>query len=358
MRRTLAVLVVGLLAGFAAGIGLTRDRETVSPSPSGGIDLVSAGATFPYPLLRRWFAEYATATGVRINYLSVGSGEGIRLLFEEEVDFGVSDRPLRPGELARAGCGPLTIPLVLGAVVVAYNVPSLEGPLRIDAEVLAGIFLGRITRWNDRGLRGLNPSAALADLPIQVAHRVRTGGTNEVFASYLALSPAWRAAQTDDELRWPVGSSFEGNEGVASQVRTTPGSIGFMEHAYAKQARLSVAAVRNSAGVFVRPSSAALAATAAELLTAAVADTATGLVTARGADAYPTVGISRLIADHVLREATRSAHLTAFVQWALTDGAPSASATGYAPLSSAVALRQIARLNALQPGKCPGPVAR
>lgn len=353
--RAAALLWIGLLGGFAAGIEYIRTRPAGPPPPSGGIDLVGAGATFPYPLYRRWFAEYRDASGVRINYFSVGSGEGTRLLFEEEVDFGATDRPLRAAERARARCGPVEIPTVIGAIAVVVNLPRIASPVRLDAEVLAGVYLGRIAQWDDPALRALNPTLALPAMPIRVVHRARTSGTSEVFADYLATSPSWRAAQRDTIARWPVGEAVEGNEGVAAQVKVSEGALGFVELSYAQQSNLATAALRNIAGAFVRPDSGSLARTATELLSTARADTLHGLVGARDAGAYPVAAITRLVVDKALGDATRGAHFLAFARWALRDGARSATALGYAPLPPGELRRQLARLDSLAPGQCPAP---
>ena len=354
--RAAALLWLGLLAGFAGGIEWIRTRPAPPPAPSGGIDLVGAGATFPYPLYRRWFAEYREASGVRINYFSVGSGEGIRLMLDENVDFGATDRPLRAAERARARCGPVEVLTVAGAIAVAVNLPAIGNPVHLDAEALAAIYLGRVTRWNDAMIRALNPTLALPDAGIHVVQRASTSGTSEVFADYLDGAIAWRAARGDSLARWPVGERLEGNEGVAAQVRSTVGSIGFVELTYARQAGLAVAALRNRAGRFVLPDSTSLARTASELLaTAAAADTLHGLVGARDAGAYPVVAVTRLVADQSLGDPRRAAHFIAFARWALREGARSAAALGYAPLPPSVARRQLQRLDALQPGTCPTP---
>jgi len=352
--RTIALLWLGLLAGFAVGVEWIKTRPA-RPTPSGGIDLVGAGATFPYPLYRRWFAEYRDASGVRINYFSVGSGEGIRLLLDENVDFGATDRPLRADERARARCGPVEVPTVVGAIAVVVNLPTIANAVRLDADALAAIYLGRITRWNDAALRTLNPALALPDAPIRVVQRARTSGTSEVFADYLAESATWRTARGDEGTDWPVGERVEGNEGVAAQVSATVGALGFVELSYAQQSRLAVAALRNRATRFVLPDSTGLAHTAAELLGPPSADSLHGLVGALDARAYPVVAITRLVADRALGDSTRGAHFIAFARWALRDGARTATALGYAPLPPEMTRRQLERLEALRPGTCPAP---
>lgn len=354
--RAAAFTWLGLLAGFAAGIEWINTRPDPPPAPSGGIDLVGAGATFPYPLYRRWFAEYREAAGIRINYFSVGSGEGIRLLLDEDVDFGATDRPLRVDERARARCGPVEVLTVVGAIAVVVNLPTIGNVVQLDANALAAVYLGRVTRWNDAVLTTLNPALALPDAPIRVVQRASTSGTSEIFSDYLDGAVAWRAVRGDSLAQWPVGERVEGNQGVAAQVKSTVGSLGFVELSYARQSGLAVAALRNRAGRFMLPDSASLARTASELLvTAADADTLHGLVGARDAGAYPVVAITRLVADQSLGDEIRGAHFVAFARWALLDGSRSASALGYAPLPPSVRRRQLQRLDALRPGTCPTP---
>lgn len=348
--RAIAFLWLGLLAGFAIGVEWIRSRPD-PPTPSGGIDLVGAGATFPYPLYRRWFAEYGRATGVRINYFSVGSAEGIRLLLADSADFGAADRPLTADERESARCGPVEIPTVVGAVAVAYRLPDLRAPLRLDANVLTDILAGRVRRWNDAALRALNPGVALPDLPIAVVQRARLTGTSAVFARYLATSARWPG----DSLLTSTGAQVEGNEGVTAAIGAQHGALGIVEYSYAQQARLDVAALRNASGTFVLPSPAAMTAAAAERLDATSVDTALGAIGARNAEAYPVVGLTRIVADAALGDSARGAHFLAFARWALDDGAALATDVGYAALPEAIADAQRRRLAGLRPGRCPSP---
>ncbi len=350
--RAGALLWIGLLAGFAGGIEWIRSRPRV-PEPSGGIDLVGAGATFPYPLYRRWFAEYATATGVRINYFSLGSGEGIRLLLEDEVDFGATDRPLRADESARATCGPLILPMVLGNIAVVVNLPGVAAPLHLDADALAAIYRGVVTTWDAPSLRRLNPGVRLPALPIQAVRRARSSGTSTVFAQYLSSAAGWPVRSGNAETEWPVGDAVEGNEGVAAQVRATPGAIGFVEQAYATQSRLTIAALRNAADHFVLPDSASLATTIRDLVGSAIPDTLAGLIGAGSAQAYPVVAITRLVADRALGDAHRAGHFLAFARWAIIEGGPAATALGFAPLPTLAASDVRRRLDRVVPGRCP-----
>lgn len=350
--RTIAFVWLGLLGGFAIGVEWIRSRPEPA-RPSGGIDLVGAGATFPYPLYRRWFADYGVASGVRINYFSVGSIEGIRLMLEGAADFGAADRPLSVAERALATCGPMEVPTVLGAVAVAYRLNSLEAPLLLDADVLAQIFLGNVTRWNASAIQSLNPGISLPDLEIHPVQRARITGTSAVFAQYLSSSAIWRDAQRGGRTLVTPGSRVEGNEGVTAEISAREGAIGVVELTYAQQVGLSVASLRNRAGRFVEPSPESIAAAAQQALTPESVDTIAGVVDARAPGAYPAVVLTRIIADRALRDTTRAAHFIAFARWALRDGARSAAEVGYAPLPEAVAARQLERLDALRPGRCP-----
>jgi len=350
--RALVLLWIGLLAGFAAGAEWLRTRPS-PPAPSGGIDLIGAGATFPYPLYRRWFAQYNRETGVRINYFSVGTLEGIRLVFDEEVDFGAIDRPLDAVERARARCGPVEFLTVVGGVAVVSNVPEVSTPLRFDPDVLAGIFLGAITRWDDPALVRLNPGTSLPARPIRVVQRNGASGTGAVFAAYLGESARWRDAGPDENRTWPAGDGVTGNEGIAGQVQATAGSIGFVELTYALQSRLAIAELRNRAGMFVRPTSASIAVAAADLLEQPAGDTLPSLVGARSAAAYPVAAVTRIFVDGVLNDAPRAAHLIAFVRWVLAEGGTAADSLGYAPLPTPALRRQARQLERLRAGQCP-----
>lgn len=350
--QAFAILWLGLLGGFAIGVEWIRSRP-VRPTPSGGIDLVGAGATLPFPLYRRWFAEYGRESGARINYFSVGSAEGIRLLLDGSADFGAADRPLTPDERARAVCGAVEIPTVLGAVAVAYRLPALPLPLRLDAETLADIFLGRITRWDDAPIRALNPGVSLPAIAIRPVQRVRLTGTGAVFSEYLSASLRWRAALAIGGPARSAESRVEGNEGVTAAISAREGSIGAVELTYATQAGLPVAALRNASGAFVSPSTASVAAAAADLLSAENVDSLPWLLGAARANAYPVVALTRIVVDGALRDTTTAAHFLSFARWALRAGARSAEEFGYAPLPEAVAARQLRRLDALAPGRCP-----
>lgn len=352
--RALALVWLGLLGGFAVGIEWIRSRPE-PPRPSGGIDLVGAGATFPYPLYRRWFAEYGSESGVRINYFSVGSAEGIRLLLDGSADFGASDRPLSDAERQQARCGPFELPTVVGAVAVAYRLPALTDPIRLDADVLTDVFAGRVRRWDAPAIQALNPGVRLPNLPIHVVQRARITGTSALFERYLASSARWSADSTAAGALVSVGSQVEGNEGITAAVGAQEGALGIVEYTYAQQARLSVAALRNASGTFVTPSPQSISAAANEMLTPETIERSLGAIGARDPLAYPAVMVTRIFADAALGDSLKAAHFIAFARWALTDGAKLAADVGYAALPEAVIARQRQRLGALRPGRCPSP---
>src|SRR6476660_7779789 len=209
----------------------------------------SSTATFPYPIYSKWFSDYAKSTGVKINYQSIGSGGGIRQLSEMTVDFGASDSPMSDDELSKAkGGAVLHIPTVLGADVVTYNLPGVTTALKLTPDVIAGIFLGTIKKWNDPKIGSLNSGVSLPNQDILVLHRSDGSGTTYIFTDYLTTAaPAWKSVGKGKEVKWPVGLGAKGNEGVAGQVKQTPGAIGYVELAYAKQNGLPIAAVKNKA---------------------------------------------------------------------------------------------------------------
>jgi phosphate transport system substrate-binding protein len=245
--------------------------------------------------------------------------------------------------------------MVVGSIVVVVNLPTLSAPIRLDPDAIAGIYLGSIARWDAPPLRTLNPGVALPAIAIHPVRRARTSGTSEIFAEYLATSRAWSGRERRGPDEWPAGDIVEGNEGIAAQVRAIVGAIGFVEHSYAVQSRLAVAALRNASGAFVLPDSASLALTAEELLAGGVPDSLHGLVGARQRGAYPVAALTRLVADRALGEEHRASHFLAFARWALEEGGTTATKLGYVPLPRAASRAVRARLDRLTPGRCPAP---
>jgi phosphate transport system substrate-binding protein len=320
--RSIAVALsaTAVLAGFAS---------------AQSVDLTGAGATFPYPIYSKWFSDYAQRTGVKINYQSIGSGGGIRQLSEGTVDFGASDSPMSDQELANAkGGAVLHFPTVMGAVVITYNVPDIARPLNLSGDVVADIFSGKITKWNDARIVAQNRGVALPNSDILVVHRSDGSGTTYIFSDYLsAVSPSWSGSLgKGKEIKWPVGLGAKGNEGVAGQVKQTPGSIGYVELAYAKQNKLAFANLRNAAGRYITPSIASVTAAAAGAKLPKNTDYRVSIVNAPGKDSYPISSFTWILAYQNQPDRVKGAKLVNFLRWAYRDGEKSAATLDYAPI--------------------------
>ena len=332
IRRIAAVLAATALA---AAIPTITDAQ----------DLTGAGATFPYPIYSKWFNDYAAKTGVKINYQSIGSGGGVRQLSEQTVDFGASDGPMSDEELGKAKGGTvLHIPTVMGAVVVVYRLPELKQPLKVSGPVLADIFLGKITKWNDPRLVAENRGVVLPATDILVVHRSDGSGTTYIWTDYLTtVSPAWAGGPgKGKDVKWPVGLGGKGNEGVAGQVKQLPGAIGYVELAYARQNKIPYALVKNAAGKYVEPT--------IESVTEAAEGVAKGLprgtdyrvsiVNAPGKEAYPIASMTWLLVYKLQANAGKGKQLVDFLHWMLEEGQKSAASLDYAPLPPAI-VRQL-----------------
>jgi len=336
----LAALML-LTVACAKGDGSNSSAASSTASSGGGADLTGAGATFPYPIYSKWFSDYANATGIKINYQSIGSGGGVRQISEQTVDFGASDGPMSDEELAKAKGGPiLHIPTVLGADVITYNVPGVTAVLKLTPSVIADIFMGRIKKWNDTRLASLNPGVSLPNQDILVVHRSDGSGTTYIFTDYLdKVSPAWHSSVgKGKEVKWPVGLGGKGNEGVSGQVKQTPGAIGYVELAYAKQNNLPAALVRNNAGQYVAASVSAVTAAAAGVAQSLPANTdyRISIVDAPGAQSYPISSFTWLLVYQHQKDAVKGKKLVDFLNWAMTEGEKSAPTLDYAPLPAAM----------------------
>ncbi len=354
MKKQIAALLFAASLTLACSSDKSGNNGSAGAGSSGSVDLTGAGATFPYPLYSKWFADYATATGVRINYQSIGSGGGIRQLSEGTVDFGASDSPMKDDEIAKAKGPVMHFPTVLGAVAVTYNLPELTASLRLSGPALADIFAGRITKWNDAKLAALNPGVKLPAGDILVVHRTDGSGTTFVFTDYLsAVSPAWASGPgRAKEISWPVGLGGKGNEGVAGQVKQTPGSIGYVELAYVSQNKLPAASIQNASGNFIAPSPASITAAAAGVAADLPANTdyRLSIANAAGADAYPISSFTWILVYYQQADSVKGKKLQDFLRWALTEGEKQAAALDYAPLPAAMATRLVARLDSLKVG--------
>jgi phosphate transport system substrate-binding protein len=347
---TVAALIVFAVGCAKEGSNNSGTASSTSTS-SQSVDLTGAGATFPYPLYSKWFSMYAKLYGVRINYQSIGSGGGIRQLSEGTVDFGASDSPMSDEEMAKAKGGPvLHFPTVLGAVVVTYNVPALNAPINLTPQVVADIFTGRIKKWNDTRLATLNPGVPLPNSDILVVHRSDGSGTTYIFTDYLTkAAPSWKSVGKGKEVKWPVGLGGKGNEGVAGQVKQTPGAIGYVELAYAKQNKLPIAAIRNRDGKFVIASVPAVTAAAAGVAKGLPANTdyRISIVDAPGADSYPISSFTWILVYQRQQDPVKGKKLVDFLDWALSEGQTEAPPLDYAPLPVEMSTNVRARLKTI-----------
>ena len=320
----------------------------ISATASAQMMINGAGATFPYPIYSKWFDEYAKVdTSVRFNYQSIGSGGGQKQILAQTVDFGASDGPMSDDNLAKAPGKLLHIPTVAGADVVAYNLPG-NPALKFDAETIAGIFLGQIKKWNDPKITTLNPGITLADQDIVVVHRSDGSGTTYIWTDYLSkISPEWKAkVGTNTSVNWPTGIGGKGNEGVAGQIKQTPGALGYVELIYAVQNKMPYAGVKNSAGNFMKPS---IESITAALATADIPDDFRFSITnAPGADAYPIAGATWLLVYQQQKDAAKGKKLVEFLKWAAKDGEKMAKDLQYAPMPDNLQQRILKRIDEIK----------
>ncbi|NOZ07233.1 MAG: phosphate ABC transporter substrate-binding protein PstS [Chloroflexi bacterium] len=356
--RYLSIVSLFLTAAILAACGggaKPVSRPAQSPAAqSATIQITGAGATFPFPLYSRWFYEYgAKDPSVRFNYQSIGSGGGIRQVTAKTVDFGASDAILNAEQRAAAP-DLLMFPTVAGADVIAYNLQDaagqpVPGGLKLTPGVIAAIFLGEITQWNDSRLAQLNPDVQLPAQNIVVAHRSDGSGTTFLFTSYLSqVSEAWKQkVGVGTSVEWPVGVGGKGNEGVSGVIRQQPGSLGYVELAYAAQNKIAYASVQNSAGAFVAPTLASITAASDAFGNALPADMGQLLVNAPGKESYPISGYTFLLLYKDMADCAKAQKLASFVQWAITEGDQTATELLYAPLGSNVEQKVVQRLKTL-----------
>ena len=311
-----------------------------------GVSLNGAGATFPYPLYAKYFDAYNKLTGVRVNYQSIGSGGGIRQLFAQTVHFGASDAPLSDAKIAefekKFGTQLIHVPTAMGAVVPTYNLPGVSKPLNFSGPLLAAIFLGKVTKWNDPAIAKLNPGVRLLPLPITVVHRSDGSGTTYIWTEYLAkVSPEWRAkVGVGKSVSWPVGLGGKGNEGVAGLVRQTPGAIGYNELVYAVQNKIGFGAVQNRAGKFVLASLESVKAAAA--LADFPQDTRVSLTNTPAPEGYPIASFTWILVyrdldkDRAFKSAAEAEALAELLEWIIHDGQKYNEPLHYGALPEAV----------------------
>ena len=301
----------------------------------GAQEITGAGATFPAPIYSKWAADYNKATGVKVNYQSIGSGGGIKQIDSKTVDFGASDMP-QTDEVLKSK-GQMQFPTVMGGVVPVINVKGIEpGSLKLTGPLLADIFLGKISRWNDPALKALNPTLALPDAAIAQVRRADGSGTTFIFTNYLSkVSPEWKSKVGEGTaVNWPVGAGGKGNEGVAAFVGRLPNSLGYVEYSYVKQNKMNFALVQNSAGTFVKPEDDSFKAAAAG------ADWAKSfyqiLTNQPGKNAWPISGATFILMHTKQDKPANATEVLKFFSWAYKNGEPTAAALDYVPMPPAV----------------------
>jgi phosphate transport system substrate-binding protein len=330
------ILITLLLAGIAASGAKAQ------------MLINGAGATFPQQIYTKWFDEYRKVDpSVSFNYQGIGSGGGQKQILAETVDFGASDGPMSDENLAKAPRAILHLPTVAGAVAVSYNIDG-NPQLKLDGATLAGIFLGKVTKWNDAAIAAQNPDVKLPDEDIVVVHRSDGSGTSFIFTDYLSsVSADWKSAVGKGvSVKWPVGLGGKGNAGVAGQIKQTPGSIGYVELAYAHENKLPFATLKNSSGNYVVPTVASV--TAAMAAATIPDDFRFSMVNSAGPDAYPIAGTTWLLVYAEQKDHAKGEKLIQFLKWAYTDGEKFAPSLDYAPLADAVLKRALDKVQTIK----------
>jgi phosphate transport system substrate-binding protein len=345
------VLLTVLVAGCQRSEAPQSATTNGASSSGNSIQIQGAGATFPNPIYSKWFSDYNKLhPNVMINYQSIGSGGGIKQLSAETVFFGASDGPMSDDQLKAAGRPILHFPTVLGGVVPIYSVPGVTQQIKFSGDVLAGIYLGKITKWNDPAIAKINAGVSLPATDIGVVHRAEASGTTYIFLDYLAkVSPELKQKiGVNTAVSWPVGVGAKGNEGVSGLVKQTPGAIGYVELIYALQNKIPYGSVQNKAGDFV-------VATLDSVTTAANAAAATmpddfrvSITNSDAKGAYPLSSFTWLLLDQNPTDKVRGRIMSEFVQWAITEGQKAAPGLGYAPLPQSVVEKEQAALKKIQ----------
>jgi phosphate transport system substrate-binding protein len=310
--------------------------------------LNGAGATFPYPIYSKWFSEYSASHGIQINYQPVGSGAGIRQVVAGTVDFGASDGPMADEQLAASKVKIQHIPTVLGAVVPIYNLPGVGAALKFPPDVLADIYLGKITNWNDARIAKDNPGVNLPNSEIFVVHRSDGSGTSYIFTDYLSkVSADWKSGPGKGvSVSWPRGIGAKGNEGVAGMVRQTPGALGYVELIYAVQNKIETGLVRNAGGVFMKATIESVTAAAANSKQMP-SDYRVSVTNAPGKDAYPISSFTWLLIPNPAPDSAKGKIIKDFLTWML-DHESEVTTLNYAPLPPAVVTRVKATISQLK----------
>ena len=310
---------------------------SVVSSPGLAQQITGAGATFPAPVYAKWGEAAKAAIGVELNYQGIGSGGGQNQITNRTVDFGASDAPMDAAKLQSANL--LQFPTVMGAVVPIVNLPGIEtDQIKLTGDLLAEIYLGKVSKWNDAKLLALNPGVALPNLDIAPVYRADGSGTSFVFTSYLsAVSPDWqKGVGAGTSVKWPAGAGARGNDGVAGTVRNTRGAIGYVENAYATQNKLTTTQLKNKSGMFVKPTAQSFQAAASVGDWGGAQNFAVSLIDLPGANTWPIVSATFLLLPKDPKDPARAANVLRFVDWAYTNGGPIATQLEYIPLPKSV----------------------
>jgi phosphate transport system substrate-binding protein len=353
--KKLSILSMILLSAtfvLASLVAFHSSRSSATPilAPD-AIMLNGAGATFPYPIYSKWFSDFNKIhSGTEINYQSIGSGGGIRQLLSGTVDFGASDVPMTDEQLGQAKTKILHFPTVLGAVVPTYNIPGVSQELSFTPEVLVGIYLGRITKWNDAEIANINKGVSLPAQDIVVVHRSDGSGTSFVWTDYLSkVSPEWLSkVGRNTSVNWPVGLGGKGNEGVTGLVKQTPGAIGYVELIYAVQNQIPYGRVRNVAGVFVKADLAGVTAAAAGFAKTMPEDFRISITNAPGKAAYPICSFTYLLVPTRIEDANKKQVIKDFLAWMLNDGQKEVEALSYSRLPKEVVAKELKQISQIE----------
>ena len=334
MKIVTATMAAGALVGTAAAQSLN-----------------GAGATFPAAIYGKWFEEYRKAhPKTEINYQSIGSGGGITQLTAGTVDFGASDAPMTDAEIGKMKVRPLHFPTVLGADVITYNLPAVKQALKMDSEVVAGIYLLKIKKWNDPAIAKLNPGVKLPADDIVVVHRSEGSGTTYIFTEFLTkTSPEWaKGPGTSKQPKWPGGLGAQGNEAVAGMVKQTPGAIGYVELGYVLQNHMQSAVLKNATGEFVEATTASVTAAAAAAAKTMPADFRVSITDAKGKGAYPASSFTWLLIPSKIQDPAKKAAIVDFLKWMLTTGQQYCANLGFAPLPKSVVDLETKQISQIQ----------
>jgi len=338
-------------AGHRVFATLTAVVLLIGAAAAQTMKINGAGATFPYPIYSKWFDEYhKTNPNIEINYQSIGSGGGIRQVTNQTVFFGASDGPMTNEQLQAAPGKILHFPMVLGADVPVYNLPGVKAELKFSGPLLADIFLGKVTKWNDAAISKINPGVNLPATDITVVHRAEASGTTYIWVDYLSkVSPEWmKKVGVATQVQWPVGLGGKGNEGVAGLVTQTPGSIGYVELIYAIQNKISYGTVQNAEGEFVRATVESVTAAAGAAVKNMPKDFRVSITNAPGKGVYPISSFTWLLLYENPKDKAQSKAMVEFVKWALSEGQKFAAGLGYAPLPPEVVKLELAVLGTIK----------